>query len=59
LREEKSSLFPCPSSIIVFRRVATYPPNVKYESIFIEAQGKARMERKGFWDSVFYGRIIM
>jgi hypothetical protein len=39
--------------------VATYPPNVKYESIFIEVQEKARMERKGFLNSVFYGRIMV
>ncbi len=33
--------------------VSTYPPNVKYESIFLEAQEKARMDRSGFWNDVF------
>ncbi|WP_422484980.1 stalk domain-containing protein [Gudongella sp. DL1XJH-153] len=33
--------------------VSTYPPNVMYEDILMEAQEKARMNRRGFWDNIF------
>ena len=29
--------------------VATFPPNVKYQKVYIAAQEKARLERNGFW----------
>lgn len=32
-----------------FAQVATYPPNVKYVDLFIEAEKQARTNKKGFW----------
>jgi len=32
-----------------FAQVATYPPNVKYKDIFLEAQREARENKKGLW----------
>ena len=31
-------------------QVATYPPNVKYVDLFIEAEKSARENKKGFWN---------
>ena len=32
-----------------FARVATYPPDVKYADIFVEAERNAREENRGLW----------
>ena len=32
-----------------FAQVATYPPNVKYKDLFLEAQREARENKKGLW----------
>jgi len=32
-----------------FAQVATYPPNVKYVDLFIEAEKSAREKKKGLW----------
>ncbi len=34
-----------------FAQVATYPPNVRYQKIFLQSQKEAREERKGLWSS--------
>ena len=34
-----------------YAQVATYPPNVKYEDVFVEAEWKARKENRGLWAS--------
>lgn len=33
-----------------FAQVATYPPNVKYVDLFIEAEKSARENKKGLWE---------
>jgi micrococcal nuclease len=33
-----------------YAQVATYPPNVKYVDVFIEAERKARKENRGLWE---------
>jgi micrococcal nuclease len=32
-----------------YAQVATYPPNVKYVDVFIEAERRARKENRGLW----------
>lgn len=32
-----------------YAQVATYPPNVKYQKLFLELQRKAREENRGLW----------
>ncbi len=32
-----------------YAQVSTYPPNVKYEKIFLENQNDARDKKRGFW----------
>ena len=32
-----------------FARVSTYPPNVKYQNLFLESEQKAREKEKGLW----------
>jgi micrococcal nuclease len=35
-----------------FAQVSTYPPNVKYQSIFLEKQKEAREAKRGLWNNV-------
>ena len=32
-----------------YAQVSTYPPNVKYEKLFLKRQNEARENNKGFW----------
>lgn len=34
-----------------YAQVSTYPPNVKYEELFLKSQARARSENKGLWGS--------
>jgi len=36
--------------MIINAQVATYPPNVKYVDLFIEAEKSARENKKGLWE---------
>lgn len=36
-----------------FVHMATYPPNVKYLDLFIEAEKSVRENKKGFWKGGF------
>ena len=33
-----------------YAQVATYPPNIKYQSLFMKSQKKAKLHKLGIWD---------
>jgi micrococcal nuclease len=43
-----------------YAQVSTYPPDVKYQERFLEAQRKAREENKGLWNSCrYFGQKVL
>ena len=43
-----------------YAQVSTYPPDVKYQERFIEAQRKAREENKGLWSGCqYFGQKVL
>jgi micrococcal nuclease len=43
-----------------YAQVSTYPPDVKYQERFLEAQRKAREENKGLWSSCqYFGQKVL
>ncbi len=42
-----------------YAQVATYPPDVKYKEMFLEAQRKAKEDKKGLWGEKATGLIVL
>ncbi len=42
-----------------YAQVVTYPPDVKYKDLFLEAQRKAKEDKKGLWGEKTTGLIVL